>query len=88
VVGGHADLLRQAFRMTNESYAEYLSVSVRPGADFAVIDATALASREPLLHGAPTVTLCLRDGEANPPKAATPAPCTQHHAAPCTALPN
>src|SRR5208282_2433534 len=27
--GGHADLLRQAFRMTNESYAEYLSVSVR-----------------------------------------------------------
>lgn len=32
--GGHADLLRQAFRMTNESYAEYLSVSVRTVANW------------------------------------------------------
>jgi hypothetical protein len=32
--GGRADLLRQAFRMTNESYAEYLSVSVRTVANW------------------------------------------------------
>ncbi len=32
--GGHADLLRQAFRMTNESYAEHLSVSVRTVANW------------------------------------------------------
>ena len=32
--GGHADILRQAFRMTNESYAEYLSVSVRTVANW------------------------------------------------------
>lgn len=32
--GGQADLLRQAFRMTNESYAEYLSVSVRTVANW------------------------------------------------------
>src|SRR6266700_6660479 len=27
--GGHADLLRQSLRMTNESFAEYLGVVVR-----------------------------------------------------------
>ena len=27
--GGHADLLRQSLRMTNESFAEYLGVAVR-----------------------------------------------------------
>lgn len=27
--GGHADALRQALRMTNESFAEYLGVAVR-----------------------------------------------------------
>jgi excisionase family DNA binding protein len=32
--GGRADLLRQAFRMTNESYAEYLTVSVRTVANW------------------------------------------------------
>jgi hypothetical protein len=32
--GGHADLLRQAFRMTNESYAEHLGVSVRTVANW------------------------------------------------------
>src|SRR5580700_12084353 len=32
--GGHADLLRQAFRMTNESYAAHLSVSVRTVANW------------------------------------------------------
>ncbi len=32
--GGHADLLRQALRMTNESYAEHLSVSVRTVANW------------------------------------------------------
>lgn len=32
--GGRADLLRQAFRMTNESYAAYLSVSVRTVANW------------------------------------------------------
>jgi hypothetical protein len=32
--GHHADLLRQAFRMTNESYAEHLSVSVRTVANW------------------------------------------------------
>jgi hypothetical protein len=32
--GGRADLLRQAFRMTNESYAEYLAVSVRTVANW------------------------------------------------------
>jgi hypothetical protein len=32
--GGHADVLRQAFRMTNESYAEHLSVSVRTVANW------------------------------------------------------
>src|ERR1700722_6117453 len=32
--GGHADLLRQAFRMTNESYAEHLCVSVRTVANW------------------------------------------------------
>src|SRR5271165_6644920 len=32
--GSHADLLRQAFRMTNESYAEHLCVSVRTVANW------------------------------------------------------
>lgn len=32
--GGRADLLRQAFRMTNESYAEHLGVSVRTVANW------------------------------------------------------
>jgi len=32
--GGRADLLRRAFRMTNESYAEYLAVSVRTVANW------------------------------------------------------
>ena len=32
--GGHADLLRQAFRMTNESYAEHLRVSPRTVANW------------------------------------------------------
>jgi len=32
--GGRANLLRQAFRMTNESYAEHLSVSVRTVANW------------------------------------------------------
>jgi len=32
--GGRADLLRRSFRMTNESYAEYLTVSVRTVANW------------------------------------------------------
>ncbi len=32
--GGRADLLRQAFRMTNESFAEYMTVSVRTVANW------------------------------------------------------
>ena len=32
--GSQADLLRQAFRMTNESYAEHLCVSVRTVANW------------------------------------------------------
>ena len=32
--GGHADLLRQAFRMTNESFAEHLSVHARTVANW------------------------------------------------------
>lgn len=32
--GGRADLLRQAFRMSNESFAEHLTVSVRTVANW------------------------------------------------------
>jgi 8-oxo-dGTP diphosphatase len=32
--GGHADLLRQSLRMTNESFAEYLGVAVRTVANW------------------------------------------------------
>jgi DNA-binding transcriptional regulator YiaG len=32
--GGHADLLRQSLRMSNESFAEYLGVAVRTVANW------------------------------------------------------